>query len=561
LIKKEIYYRIKAYFRRLRDSFMSKKKLLIIGIVCFVLVIGIVIFLLTRKKVDRSYEVLYEKEYNYFLLNVDDYYGVISKSGKVVINPEYDEINIPNRDYAIFEVTKDDEQMILNEKNEELFKGKNVSVIEVDDSNIDDNIEVTSDTTRMKYESNEKYGLIDFSGKEITDPIYEEIISLPGKYGEYRVKKDGKYGVISNKGIELVKIKYDFVEGDGYIDKNGSSKEAGYIVGENKGAGLQYGYLDKNEHIILKMENENISRLSKVRSGDLYLVVTQNGRCALYSSKKKHTDYSYIEIEYAIDDEKSSDQDMFLVKKNKKSGLLNKDLNVVVDTKYDDIYISGMYINATIGEENYIFTLDGKKIDDNKYIGLEKTSTEKYYIAQMENENYTILDTNKKKVINTEYDFIREIEDTDIIAATKNNNITIYSPNIQKLFSIENATLKIVNNYIKIVNADKTAYFTMDGKEVDNTTVYLKNEIFAKEKNGKWGFVDIEGKVVVDYIYDRVTEVNEYGFAGINLNGKWGVVNKKGKVILKPTYESDVEDPNFVGKYVLNGKECSTELY
>ena len=402
---------------------------------------------------------------------------------------------------------------------------------------------------------------MDFSGNKITEPIYEEIISLPGKYGEYRVKKDGKYGVISNKGIVLVKIKYDSIEGDGYINSDGVAKDAGYIVGENKGNGLQYGYIDNQEKVIIKMENEGIERLTKVKSKDPYLVITQNGRSSIFCSKKKHTDYTYLEVRYANDDDKNNCPDMFVVTKNKKKGLLNKELNVVLEPRYDEIGISGTYINASIGEINYVYSMDGKRVKDTKYIGLDLTSTEKYYIAQTEKGTYTILNTDKTKAIKEEYDFIRELDDTDIIVANKDDNITLYSPSLKKLFTIENATLKIVNNYIKIVSDNKTAYFTMDGKEVDNTTVYLKNEIFAKSKNGKWGFVDINGKVVVDYKYDRVTEVNEYGFAGIYKNGQWGVINQKGKIVLEPTYESDAEDPVFIGKYALNGSECSMDLY
>ena len=540
---------------------MNKKKVLIIIAICLIIIIGIIVFFMLKKKVDRTYDVIYETEYNYFLLNIDDYYGVVSKSGKVILEPEYDEIDIPNRSYPIFVTYRGEDVKVYNDKKEEIFKDEDVTTIEVDDQNVDDNIEVTNDTTRLKYEVSEKYGLMDFSGNKITDAIYEEIISLPGKYGEYRVKKDGKYGVISNKGIELVKIKYDSIEGDGYVNSEGSAKDAGYIVGEDKGSGLEYGYIDKDEKVILKMENENVSRLTKVKSKDVYLVVTQKGRSAIYCSKKKHTDYSYIEISYAIDDSERNVPDLFVVTKNKKQGLLNKELSVILDTRYDEIGVSGTYINATIGNKDYVFTLDGKEVKDTKYLGLDLTSTEKYYIAQTKDEKYTILDKDKNKAIKEEYDYIREIEDTDIIAATNDDNITLYSPSLKKLLTVENATLKIVNNYIKIDSDDKTAYFTMDGKEVDNTTVYLKNKIFAKCKNGKWGFVDLNGKVVVKYKYDKVTEVNEYGFAGIYKNGQWGVIDQNGKVILEPTYESDAEDPTFVGKYALNGLECSMELY
>ncbi len=42
--------------------------------------------------------------------------------------------------------------------------------------------------------------------------------------------------------------------------------------------------------------------------------------------------------------------------------------------------------------------------------------------------------------------------------------------------------------------------------------------------------------VKVSYQYDKVTEFNEYGFAGILKDKKWGVLNKDGSVLIEPTY-------------------------
>ena len=112
---------------------------------------------------------------------------------------------------------------------------------------------------------------------------------------------------------------------------------------------------------------------------------------------------------------------------------------------------------------------------------------------------------------------------------------------------------------IKIV--EETKYINKQGKELKNTEAFPNNSIFAtKNEQGKWGFVDKTGNTVVDYQYEKVTEVNEYGFAGIKKDGKWGVINSKGEVILEPTYESNVENPTFIGEYSLNGNECSDEV-
>ena len=49
--------------------------------------------------------------------------------------------------------------------------------------------------TVLKYRENGKYGIIDFNGKIITKPIYEEIESLEYREGALKVRQNGKYGV------------------------------------------------------------------------------------------------------------------------------------------------------------------------------------------------------------------------------------------------------------------------------------------------------------------------------------------------------------------------------
>ena len=63
-------------------------------------------------------------------------------------------------------------------------------------------------------------GLIDFNGKKITKPVYNEISGLTYKEGELLVKQNEKFGVINIKGNILVPIEYDEISIDGYSSKN-----------------------------------------------------------------------------------------------------------------------------------------------------------------------------------------------------------------------------------------------------------------------------------------------------------------------------------------------------
>ena len=68
--------------------------------------------------------------------------------------------------------------------------------------------------------------------------------------------------------------------------------------------------------------------------------------------------------------------------------------------------------------------------------------------------------------------------------------------------------------YIKIKNQDDVKYYNFKFEEKQDTEIFANHTLFLKKKNGKYGFVDKQGNVVVDYQYDDATEQNDYGFAG-----------------------------------------------
>ena len=96
---------------------------------------------------------------------------------------------------------------------------------------------------------------------------------------------------------------------------------------------------------------------------------------------------------------------------------------------------------------------------------------------------------------------------------------------------------------------DSGKHLDYDGNKKDAKDIFTSNEIFAKEQNGKWGYVDKNGNTVVDFKYDMAIDLNEYGFGAVKQNGRWGVVDSKGNEIKAPTYELNEYAPNFIGEY------------
>ncbi|EPZ6837230.1 WG repeat-containing protein, partial [Campylobacter coli] len=54
--------------------------------------------------------------------------------------------------------------------------------------------------------------------------------------------------------------------------------------------------------------------------------------------------------------------------------------------------------------------------------------------------------------------------------------------------------------------------------------------------NGKWGFIDKSGKIVIESKFDDAWYFRE-GLAAVELNGKYGFIDKSGKIIAKPEFD------------------------
>ena len=86
-------------------------------------------------------------------------------------------------------------------------------------------------------------------------------------------------------------------------------------------------------------------------------------------------------------------------------------------------------------------------------------------------------------------------------------------------------------SYARVKLNGKYGFIDKNGKEVipcnyDFACVFDEG-LAAIKLNGKWGFIDRDGIEVIPHRYEDVYAFSE-GFAAIKLNGKWGFVNKEG---------------------------------
>ena len=528
----------------------------------------------------RKYEIANIENYQYLILKKGNTFGVIDRNQNIIIDSNYTQVIIPNPERPVFVCYQDEDIIILNEHKQEICaEYEKVEPIRLKNIASD----LMYEKTVFRYTENGKYGLIDFSGKKITNAIYDELDSLPYKEGELIVKKDGKYGVINIRGNKMVDISYDQISVDGYYTDENEYKYSGYIVSNTTNEGYRYGYVDYTGKETLKPEFNELERIIEIEDNDnIYLLAARNGQYGVIKNTENIINNEYQSITY------DSKNEVFVIEKSKKYGIAKLEGQIIVPVEYNQIDITGIYlyaqndqgttvynnngteanidsdiaildttneryrirINNEIGTKYGVIDNEGKKLVEEKYNYLEYLYDD-LFIASSENGKLGVINDKDEIKINLECNSVQKIGNTDLIRTIVNQTTRIYKKDMSLACELTDAVIAEEENYIKIYNNDETIYLDTNGNELKNTDVYPNNLIFAaKNEQGLWGFVDKSGNIVVDYQYEKVTEVDEYGYAGIKKDGKWGVVDGQGQVILEPTYDLPAEiDPIFMGPY------------
>ena len=560
---------------------MKKNKKVIICAIIFIIILlviaGTIVYKHAKGK-SSDYELEKIDVWTYLPIVENEKMGVIDNKGNVVIEPNYNNIQIPNPTKDIFICSNENETKIVNAKGEEKFKKfEEVSAIQLKELAT----EIPYEKSVLKYKEKGKYGIINFDGKKITKAIYDDINNLPYKEGELLVEKDGKYGVISILGKNILPIQYKEIKVDEYYEAENAYRYSGYIVGNDTDKGTMYKYINYKTNIETKSEFQDIKRIVDYEDKDkFYLIYEKDNKYGVIEDGNTIINNEYDNIEY------DNLNQLFIVKKDGKYGIVKLNGETLISCLYDEMDIEGIYIYALKNEEQTIFNTSGEKIEDQKYKSVYNVENTNYKITINDENKYGVLDENNNSIISnnyfyigylgnnyfvvsgqngkngiidnkgnvildTKYDTIEKIEDTNLIDAVEinTNTITLFNNEMKELNKMSNANIFVEKNYIRIYSNKEQKYFNSNGEEKSNKEILSQNKIFSDVKDGKWGFVDSNGNVIVDYIYDDVTEQNSYGFAGIKKDGKWGSINEDGQVIIEPTYTLNNNEVDFVGEY------------
>lgn len=489
-------------YNRYAEPKLNMKKVLGVIVAILVIIMVIVSIVNVIKNGEDKKKV---KSYSYYTVYENGKFGVINNEGEMVINPEYTEIVlIPNKDVPIFICTYDLNDQdgtyktkVINQKNEEIFK--EYSKVEAID-NFDSKQNIWYEDDVLRVEKDGKYGLINFEGKEVLPCDYDEITALKGVTNNLLVKKDGKVGLVNEKGQTIVNTEYKDIKT------------------------LKEGY--KNEYIIVNDNNQ-------------YGIISTTGTVII---EPKYEDVKYL-----------NNSEMFAIKDAGVWKLINKDNQILIDGGYDNI-IEAKGENVVVekgGKYGVVTTKNEEKIPV-EYEQIKYTFSI-YYIAKTGGK-YGIINLNNEQVKDFNYINMDYVEKGDFIQADVSDTETvIFDNNLSEKINGIVSEINQEKGYIKVYTNNEYKYYNFKFEEKKSSDILTSNNLFLSKKDGKYGYVNKEGKVIVDYIYEDGTEQNSCGFAAVKKDGVWGSINKVGAVELEPSVNLDSNIyTTFIGKWHLN---------
>jgi len=479
---------------------MKKVAATILAFVVIVLVISSLIMAL--KKRNEGLKPIQNVEY--FAAYSNSKWTVINSNGEQLNNISYDEIIVvPDSTKNVFIVTYDVDYSnktaktkAINENNETLFSGHdNVSAI----LNYNASDDVWYNKNVLKFSKDGKYGLIDFSGKEVLSAEYDDITSMYGIENTLITKKDGKYGLYNSSSNTTISSP-TYAE----VSAFGKSYNEGYIV-KNPENG-KYGLLGSEGKVILNPEYDAIRKVS----GDGKYVVSSTGRDKVIDSTGN------VILEAGFDEVVSISGDDLLIKKANRYGVITTSGETVIDAAFE-------YMKHSYGEY-YIVGNGGK---------------------------YGVINSAKDVVIDIKYDAIEYRNDiTSFVCDNSDYTSDIYGRDFTYKVTGTINKVDTTLGYIRFREGSDYKYYNLQWQEISSKDALKDNNLFLIKENGKYGYVNKDGAKVVDCIYDDATEQNKYGYSAVMVNGKWGCLAQNGSVVVEPsiTIENSTQ-ANFIGSW------------
>ena len=407
-------------------------------------------------------------EVNGYVVKKNNKYGISSHSGKIILESIYDKIEVTLAQYTIAQ--KDKNWVVADNKGKILV-------------NEDfDEIQKTRLNNFYKVKKNGKYGLLSLEQGMVVPAEYT-LINDSYDFEGFVIEKEQKKNMIGRSGKKLLPQDYEYVSYH-EIQKN-------WIVGDFKNKGL----LDSTMKEIIPFKFYEINPIcydSYCKEFSNYYIVTHNDGSNLNrgvfntTEKKFEINIEYNTIEWIKDR-------IFVVQKNNKKGVI-RDGKLIVPIEYLSIWQNSeknglICINES---QNKNFDFEKNDFSNNDFEKIEKLGEYGRKLL-----GYTIMKDKKMGFINE-------------------NGVVIVPPQydlVKSLTSNGNCLLVIQNKKMGLMNLSGELIEPIQNDDIEFVYNKLKIKKDSKWKLALWEDIFYNSKIVkivsTDYLYNEIKIAND----------------------------------------------------
>ena len=338
-----------------------------------------------------------------------------------------------------------------------------------------------------RVELNDKYGIVDDSGKQVTELIYDGM-GFTFYEGCLQVKMNHKYGYIDTYGKTIIPFiyedAYEFREGLSAVKKDG-----------------EWGYIDSQGETVIPFIYEDADNFHKgfaeIKREGKYGRIDITGQEVvkpIYNEMDHYFSYGYREVQ-----------------RDGKYGFINEDWDETVPAIYDEVGAHNSQYASVKRNDKWgrVELLTGKEVVEPVYESLGTYDYSNKPLAKVRRDGkWGYIDKNWNEVVKPIYDDISHWN-----GSIKKVKINGKYGLIDESF---NEVLPIIYDRI---------YFTLGD-----------DQLVEIEQNGKWGCIDLSGKVIIKPMYDHIEIGKELIVASIE--GNYGYIDYSGKTIIPFAYDN-----------------------
>lgn len=399
----------------------------------------------------------------------------------------------------------------------------------------------------------------------------------------YKLRKDGKVGVIDKDGNVVINPSYADVQipnptKDVFIvtdDANINSTKWKAVNSQNTQILTEF---EDVEAISINQITSTVpyeKSVLKYKEGNVYGIIDFSGKKIVPAQYEEISNIDYKE-------------GYLKVKKDGSYGIVNIEGKVLVKPEYNNVSADGFFNKDSKYEKAGFITQiksdDGYRygyVNSNGKSELENSYSEIVRLTDIEDENNAFLTTltngkyglvkNGKNVLENEYESIEYDKETNLLIVGKNHKQGVYNLEGQAILPIEYAWINMGGDYINASKDNENLVFDSKGNKLDtkftshlkatnNYSVvidennnyniadtknnlllnekyiyieYFKNDLFIATQGNNSGIINANGNVVVPFSYSTIQKIDgtELLAASLGENNRIDIINGSGKVV------------------------------